>query len=147
MNVIATSVFDIFKIGPGPSSSHTLGPMKAAGRFRQACAGLKKAALEKATAVDVSLYGSLATTGKGHGTDRSVIAGLLGWDPETVDPDAFDPLGTDPKAVYTFCAGKKEIPFRAGDIHFDTTPGNLPHPNTMVFRLKAGEGILLEQEY
>jgi len=147
MNVIATSAFDIFKIGPGPSSSHTLGPMKAAGCFREACAGLKKAALEKATAIEVSLYGSLATTGKGHGTDRSVIAGLLGWNPETVDPDAFDPLGTDPKAVYTFCAGKKEIPFRAGDIHFDTTPVDLPHPNTMVLRLKAGKGILLEQEY
>jgi L-serine dehydratase len=147
VNVISTSVFDIFKIGPGPSSSHTLGPMKAAYRFRQACAGLDKTVLENATAVEGSLYGSLATTGKGHGTDRSVIAGLLGWDPETIDPDAFDLLGTDPRAVYTFCLSVVALPFLAGDIHFDKTPGDFPHPNTLVLRLKAGKDVLLEQEY
>lgn len=82
MNVVNTSVFDIFKIGPGPSSSHTLGPMKAAGRFLQSCAELAETFPAPPTAVEVYLYGSLATTGKGHGTDRSIIAGLLGWEPD-----------------------------------------------------------------
>lgn len=147
MNVITTSIFDIFKIGPGPSSSHTLGPMKAAVRFRQACAELEETALAKASAVEVFLYGSLATTGKGHGTDRSVIAGLLGWEPETADPNAFDALGRDPKTRYDFTAGHRTLPFSAADIHFDAAPRALPHPNTLAFRLRSGTDVLLEQEY
>ena len=77
------SVFDIFKIGVGPSSSHTVGPMKAARQF-----GLQLA--KNAQPVDrirVTLHGSLAYTGKGHGTDSAVILGLLGCEPETIDPD------------------------------------------------------------
>jgi L-serine dehydratase len=84
------SVFDIFKVGIGPSSSHTMGPMRAARAF---VLGLKSAALLEATRqVAVRLYGSLALTGMGHGTDRAVIAGLEGADPETVDPDSIEPL-------------------------------------------------------
>ena len=147
MNSVMTSVFDIFKIGPGPSSSHTLGPMKAARRFRQACSELESASREAATALDVRLYGSLATTGKGHGTDRSVIAGLLGWEPETCDPDAFDALGRDPDGTYAFQFAEGTIPFRPKHLHFDAAPRDLPHPNTLVFRLLAGERVLLEKEY
>ena len=147
MNIITTSVFDIFKIGPGPSSSHTLGPMKAAGRFRQSCAELGDHVLDLATTVEVYLYGSLATTGKGHGTDRSIIAGLLGWEPESVDPDAFDILGKDPKAVYKLHASKAIIHFTSGDIHFNMNPRELPHPNTLIFYLKGHDGVLLEKEY
>ncbi|MDQ5984984.1 MAG: L-serine dehydratase [Syntrophus sp. SKADARSKE-3] len=147
MNVITTSVFDIFKIGPGPSSSHTLGPMKAACRFRQSCSELSDETLDSATSIEVYLYGSLATTGKGHGTDRSVIAGLLGWVPENADPDAFDVLGKDPKAVYEFRAGKVSLHFTGNDIHFDMSPRDLPHPNTLIFRLKGRDGMLLEKEY
>ena len=74
------SVFDLFKIGIGPSSSHTVGPMVAARRF------LDELAAEPGTAaaISVSLHGSLAYTGTGHGTDRAVILGLIGEDPETV---------------------------------------------------------------
>jgi L-serine dehydratase len=76
----AVSVFDIFKIGIGPSSSHTVGPMKAARAFRDAAPG--------AARYRVTLFGSLAWTGKGHGTDSAIRLGLAGHEPETIDPDA-----------------------------------------------------------
>src|SRR4051812_33578802 len=77
------SVFDIFKIGVGPSSSHTLGPWRAAERFLKEIKETGK--LEDVTAVKVNLYGSLAKTGKGHGTDIATILGLNGEDPVTFD--------------------------------------------------------------
>src|SRR5579863_7192843 len=83
---MSVSVFDIFKIGVGPSSSHTVGPMRAA---RQFLLDLEERGLFAGTAqVAVQLYGSLALTGKGHGTDRAVLLGLEGETPDGVDPDA-----------------------------------------------------------
>jgi L-serine dehydratase len=83
------SVFDIFKIGIGPSSSHTMGPMRAAREF---ALGLKRDGLLAATQeITVRLYGSLALTGAGHGTDRAILLGLEGAQPETVDPDSIEP--------------------------------------------------------
>src|SRR5690606_27201733 len=82
------SVFDIFKIGVGPSSSHTLGPWRAALRFIDTIRGK---GIEKVTAVKVLLYGSLAKTGKGHGTDVAVILGLNGEDPVTFDVNQINP--------------------------------------------------------
>jgi len=82
----AVSVFDIFKIGVGPSSSHTVGPMKAARAFVDSTEG------QAVTKFVVTLFGSLAWTGKGHGTDSAVLLGLDGYDPETVDPDAVDDI-------------------------------------------------------
>ena len=84
------SVFELFKIGIGPSSSHTIGPMKAADAFVRslANAGL----LDQTARVRVDLYGSLAWTGRGHSTDKAVILGLAGEKPETVDPDRADEL-------------------------------------------------------
>ncbi len=76
------SVFDLFSIGIGPSSSHTVGPMRAGRAFASRLAGTPVAS------VAVDLYGSLASTGQGHGTLGAVVAGLMGSDPETVDPDA-----------------------------------------------------------
>ena len=83
------SVFDIFKIGVGPSSSHTMGPMLAAARFLDALrAGSDRVPGSGAAArLEASLHGSLAFTGKGHATDRAVILGLLGFVPDTLDPD------------------------------------------------------------
>jgi L-serine dehydratase len=78
----AVSVFDIFKIGIGPSSSHTVGPMKAAKAFLESAPG--------ASRYRVTLFGSLAWTGKGHGTDSAILLGLEGYEPETIDPDAID---------------------------------------------------------
>ena len=80
------SVFELFKIGVGPSSSHTVGPMKAAAAF---AAGLvETGAIDRVASLEVSLLGSLAFTGKGHATDKAVILGLSGETPETVDLDA-----------------------------------------------------------
>ncbi|WP_394891798.1 L-serine ammonia-lyase [Mesorhizobium sp. AaZ16] len=86
------SVFDLFKIGIGPSSSHTMGPMTAARRFLDEIAGddWPRPAGAKVERIAVSLHGSLAYTGIGHGTDRAVILGLAGETPVTVDPDLAD---------------------------------------------------------
>src|SRR6476660_4906431 len=79
-------VFELFKIGIGPSSSHTMGPMRAANAFATtvAASGL----LTRVDRVRVDLFGSLAWTGKGHGTDKAAMLGLSGESPDTVDPDA-----------------------------------------------------------
>jgi L-serine dehydratase len=86
---MSLSVLDIFKIGIGPSSSHTMGPMNAARRFAGQLA--ERGLLERTAQVGVQLYGSLALTGKGHCTDRAVLLGLEGFDPATLDPDAVEP--------------------------------------------------------
>ncbi len=83
------SVFDIFKIGIGPSSSHTVGPMRAARRFAERLA--TDGVLDRVTGVKVELFGSLGFTGRGHGSDRAVLLGLEGDDPATVDVDAIAP--------------------------------------------------------
>lgn len=83
------SVFDIFKIGVGPSSSHTVGPMRAASRFARRIE--QNGLLSSCVRITVRLYGSLALTGKGHGTDNAVLMGLEGADPQTVDPDTVAP--------------------------------------------------------
>src|SRR5512145_625424 len=82
---MSISVLDLFKIGIGPSSSHTVGPMRAAHDFAAALAqqGLRDAVRR----IEVRLYGSLSATGVGHGTDRAVVAGLMGARPDEVDPD------------------------------------------------------------
>lgn len=85
----SVSVFDIFKIGIGPSSSHTVGPMKAARAFVRSLDGLEAARIR------VTLFGSLAWTGKGHGTDTAVLLGLAGYEPETIDPDSVDGILDD----------------------------------------------------
>lgn len=86
---MAISVFDLFTIGIGPSSSHSIGPMRAARQFveRLRAQGL----LEQCTSVEVRLYGSLALTGKGHGTDKAILLGLEGATPEDIDPDEVEP--------------------------------------------------------
>src|SRR3954466_4163211 len=85
---MTVSVFDLFKLGVGPSSSHTMGPMTAAARFLQR---LRAAGLLARTArLEATLYASLALTGRGHATDRAVMLGLSGFEPRTLDPDAAD---------------------------------------------------------
>src|SRR6185437_4237704 len=82
------SVFDIFKIGIGPSSSHTLGPWRAALEFVRSLE--QKELLEQVSQIKILLYGSLAKTGKGHGTDIAILLGLSGEDPVTFDPGQID---------------------------------------------------------
>ncbi|HVS56219.1 MAG TPA: L-serine ammonia-lyase, partial [Casimicrobiaceae bacterium] len=84
------SAFDLFKVGLGPSSSHTVGPMRAAGRFAHELASSGR--LEETARVVVDLYGSLALTGRGHSTDRAILLGLSGEAPDRIDPDQVEPM-------------------------------------------------------
>ncbi len=90
------SIFDIFKIGIGPSSSHTVGPMKAAREFVSRVEKTGKTPHK----LEVRLYGSLAFTGKGHGTDSAILLGLSGQEPETIDPDLVDGILAQIKAKH-----------------------------------------------
>ncbi|MGB7346527.1 MAG: L-serine ammonia-lyase [Pirellulaceae bacterium] len=126
------SIFDMFKIGVGPSSSHTMGPWRAAQRFLDELTGDQKL---KADRIHVDLYGSLAKTGKGHGTDIAVMLGLMNEDPETIDVDLIDTkINAIKKDQRLSLDGQRVIAFdRATDIafHFDQT---LPfHPNGVRF--------------
>jgi L-serine dehydratase len=104
------SVFDIFKIGIGPSSSHTMGPMRAAHEF---VLGLERdGLLQETQEIAVRLYGSLALTGVGHGTDRAILLGLEGADAETVDPDQMEPAVARIRASGSIrLLGRHEVPF------------------------------------
>jgi len=140
----AISIFDIFKIGIGPSSSHTVGPMKAARAF---VAGIADNADQVAT-IEVTLHGSLAYTGKGHGTDSAVVLGLLGLEPETIDPDAVESILRrvhDEKRLDIADVG--EIKFDP-DTHLRFEYGDeLPrHTNGMRFVAKSGAGDVLADE-
>ncbi|MGE0582367.1 MAG: L-serine ammonia-lyase [Steroidobacteraceae bacterium] len=143
----ALSVFDILKVGIGPSSSHTMGPMRAAREFVLALAG--EGLLERTSQVYVRLYGSLALTGAGHGTDRAVLAGLEGADPASVDPDQMQ------RDVARVRAGGRLRLLGRHEIGFDEPmqilfmmQESLPaHPNGMRFAaLDASGGILREEE-
>jgi L-serine dehydratase len=146
-NPITTSFFDLFKIGPGPSSSHTIGPMKAALDFRQRLATLSGTVQQQADTIHIHLYGSLSATGKGHGTDRAIVAGLLGWQPETVDPNELLTLLRDPKATYMVEAGQITIAIGLQNVHFERIRYDSPYANTMVLKLAAGGQTLYEEEY
>ncbi|WP_422040103.1 L-serine ammonia-lyase [Roseibium sp.] len=135
------SVFDIFKIGIGPSSSHTVGPMVAVGRYLDRVRGLAGAEA-KAARLTVTLHGSLAFTGKGHATDKAVCLGLLGERPDTLDPDCVEPLldalQRDRKLRI---AGLPELDFDpARDVVFDYGPPLPLHANGMTFRLLGEAG-------
>ncbi len=140
------SVFDLFKIGIGPSSSHTVGPMRAAGRFLRELEtdGL----LAHAERVTTDLYGSLALTGKGHATDKAVVLGLAGELPETVDPDAAEALLAEIAASGRLrLLGRREITFAAArDLLFHQRESLPQHPNGMRFRAIAGDGAVLREE-
>jgi L-serine dehydratase len=138
------SVFDLFKIGIGPSSSHTVGPMVAARRFLLECGPLDAAA-----GVEAHLYGSLALTGVGHATDKAVILGLTGETPAGLDPDSVDDkLDAIALDGVLPLLGSCPVPFRAAtDLVWhrqSTLPG---HPNGMRFVLKLNDGSVIERIY
>ncbi len=107
--IISMSVFDLLKTGPGPSSSHTIAPMKAGFDFAQRIKTLDTNTLSRAKGVRVRLYGSLSATGKGHGTDRAVIAGLMGHAPLTCPPTLLNDLVKFPKESKFLDLGNKKL--------------------------------------
>lgn len=141
------SVFDIFKIGVGPSSSHTMGPWRAAQRFLEKVEAV--IGLSKVESVRVDLFGSLAKTGKGHGTDHAVLWGLLGEDPETCDVETlFDKIEAIKQSGRICLNGKHDVPFDVSTqlvFHFDKA---LPfHPNGLSFTASSGASGSIEETY
>ena len=133
------SVFDLFKIGVGPSSSHTMGPMVAAGRFLDRLRALGPG---QPLRLAVSLHGSLAFTGKGHATDRAVCLGLLGETPSGIDPDSAEGLLTALAETKTLRVPELP-PLRfdpAADLAFDFERQLPGHTNGMIFRALTEEG-------
>lgn len=143
---MSISVLDLFKIGVGPSSSHTVGPMRAAHDF---VADLDARALLAAVRrVEVRLYGSLSATGIGHGTDRAVVVGLMGERPDEIDPDFIAPAVAEvQRSERLLLAGKVAVPFYwAQDMRL--LPVSLPHhPNALRLTAHGVDGVVDENTY
>lgn len=147
MSYEAISVFDIFKIGVGPSSSHTLGPWRAAQRFVRTLQ--EKNLLETVTGIQVLLYGSLAKTGKGHGTDVAVLLGLQGLDPETCDVNSLPIImeAIQREKILTL-GGIKQVSFTPEkDLQFLFTESLPFHPNAVTFLANCAGGENLAETY
>lgn len=143
---MAISVFDLFKIGIGPSSSHTVGPMRAANDFVESLRGADL--LERVARIEVQLYGSLSATGIGHGTDRAVIMGLMGERPEHIDPAIISPCIEELlEAQALLLDGRLATPFVwARDIQL--YEHSLPHhPNAMRLIAHGHAGELYRNTY
>ena len=142
---MALSVFDLFKIGIGPSSSHTVGPMKAAALFarRLTKAGL----LAKTTRIEARLYGSLGATGKGHGTDTAVMLGLGGSMPDSIDPDSIEARLKQIRAQASVLVdGIQPVAFHERTDILFLSRESLPfHSNGVRFSAFAADGSLLEE--
>lgn len=151
MMVVNTSLFELFKIGIGPSSSHTVGPMRAALRFAQSLE--QRGGLPEIARVTVELYGSLALTGHGHGTDRAILLGLTGEAPDTLDPAVIDAELAAIRSTGTlYLLDREPIPFTEAEhlrFHRDRMypeDGKVTHPNGMRFSAFLADGSLFAQE-
>ncbi|WP_027858021.1 L-serine ammonia-lyase [Marinobacterium jannaschii] len=140
------SVFDLFKVGVGPSSSHTVGPMRAAAEFVGAIE--QQGMLNDVSSVRVELYGSLSATGIGHGTDKATAVGLMGEWPDSIDPDIIDPTIEEIKSSNTLrLANKRDVEF-IWDRDMLLLEENLPyHPNAMTLIALAGDAELYRNTY
>ena len=141
------SIFDMFKIGIGPSSSHTLGPWRAAQRFVEQLKA--KAMLDQVQEIKILLYGSLAKTGVGHGTDIAVLLGLSGDDPVTFDVYQVLPKVNEIKSnKQIVLAGEKKIPFSYSDDLLFLFAESLPfHPNAVTFQAFLSDGTAVSETY
>ncbi|QKS84210.1 L-serine ammonia-lyase [Pseudomonas bijieensis] len=143
---MAISVFDLFKIGIGPSSSHTVGPMRAAALFVEALKA--KALLNDVRRVEVQLFGSLSATGIGHGSDNAVIMGLMGEWPDAIDPSQIGPrIGRLRETQTLLLDGRLSVPFIwSRDMRL--IDENLPfHPNAMTLVAEGANGELHRDTY
>ena len=147
MSYEAISVFDILKIGVGPSSSHTLGPWRAAQRFVQTL--VDRGLLQQVSTVRVLLYGSLAKTGKGHGTDVAIQLGLCGEDPVTFDVKSIDSRMADIAAMKELLlGGLHEVTFDPREDFEFLYSESLPyHPNAVTFLADCRTGDAVSETY
>ncbi|MGI9360456.1 MAG: L-serine ammonia-lyase [Parasphingorhabdus sp.] len=144
---MVASTFDLFKIGVGPSSSHTMGPMLAAATFAERLAD--QGLLDQVTRVETKLFGSLALTGKGHATDRAILLGLSGHVPQNIEPDAAEILVQKIRSEKRIrLGGVRDIAFdEEGDVIFDQHKRLDFHSNAMRFTVFAGEEELATRVY
>lgn len=145
---MTVSVFDLFKIGIGPSSSHTVGPMRAAHMFVEDIE--KHNRLAAISEVKIALYGSLGATGKGHGTDKGVLLGLMGYAPDTIDPDKIGALLDDVRATrFLALLGKHVVRFIEKEhLAFFRREAIPQHPNAMTFTALDRDGkLIVEKTY
>jgi L-serine dehydratase len=147
---VTTSLFDLYKIGVGPSSSHTMGPMRAACRFARELG--TRGLLDRVARVQVELYGSLALTGLGHATDRAVLLGLAGNEPASIDPAAIESTAAAIRAARRIeLAGTRSIPFdETRDLLFQRAimfpPGaRIEHPNGLRLTARDAAGAVLDE--
>ena len=143
------SVFDIFKIGIGPSSSHTIGPMNAAAQFLDRLRhGTREPGAGEVAALSCHLHGSLAFTGKGHATDRAVILGLAGFRPDKLDPDQADSaIAAIKSAGHVTPDGLPQLRLNPEeDIIFEYGPALVGHANGMILRAYDANGALYMEE-
>ncbi len=141
------SVFDMFKIGIGPSSSHTLGPWRAAQQFVRALE--QRQVLDQVTEIKILLYGSLAKTGKGHGTDIAILLGLSGDDPVTFEVDQVYPKTENIRNTHKLLLGAtKEISFfEEDDLLFLFNESLSYHPNAVTFQAFLNTGSAVSETY
>ncbi|GAA4342942.1 L-serine ammonia-lyase, iron-sulfur-dependent, subunit alpha [Microbacterium rhizosphaerae] len=139
------SAFELFSIGVGPSSSHTVGPMRAAVDF---AARLRSGGvIDRVCRVTCDLFGSLGATGLGHGTPDAVVAGLLGLRPETVDPEAVRSVWTEwPDGRELMLDGTHAVPFSKADVVFAPRTRLPGHPNAMTLKAYDGDGATVAEE-
>jgi len=143
---VKTSVFEIFKIGVGPSSSHTVGPMRAARDFIERIAQAEK--LASVSRLATELFGSLALTGRGHATDRAIILGLLGESPSEIDPSKIESMVEEVRNSGTIRLDHRHpIKFaESSDLVFRTTETLPGHSNGMRFTAFAADGSVVDTQ-
>ena len=145
---IETSLFDFFKIGPGPSSSHTIGPMRAGHDFVQRCDALDPDLVRRAARIHVVLLGSLSATGMGHGTNTAVLAGLLRTSPETCPAGLLDRLGREADARHELRIHDVLLQVGLADIEHGPIIHDAPYSNTLLVSLEDADGqALFSMEY
>ncbi len=149
---IETSLFDMFECGPGPSSSHTIGPMKAGLDFLRLCQTLAQASdtglPDEARRFKVELFGSLSATGAGHGTHAAVIAGLLGYMPAECPAGLLASVVAQPETEYTVHFGHRRIHLSLADVLYGPVIHDFPFSNTLHISLVDAQGdALFMQEY
>ena len=145
--VIVTSLSDMFKIGPGPSSSHTIAPLRISNHFRADLEGLPQSVTNNAQSIEARLFGSLSATGRGHRTDRAILAGLLGQKSETCDPKLMDELEDTTKQYPTVINGKTFL-LGKDTLVWDKVEHAYPFNNTLIMRLIGKDGkVAFEREY
>lgn len=146
MPPITTSLFELLKIGPGPSSSHTIAPMKAGYDFMECARQLDEVDRRRADALEIRLFGSLSATGEGHGTRRAILSGLLGLRPDTCRPNVLEEFEETDRACRLDLCGFA-LDYSADAIILDAIHHDHPHSNTMIFTLSAGGDPLLTRTY